>query len=169
MKEEDVQKTDFRCHYGHFEFLVMPFGLTNAPATFQACMNRIFCKQLRRFVLVFFDDILIYSKTWEEHLQHLEVVLKTLQEQPLSTKMSKCEFGMKELLYLGHIIGQGVKVHTKKIRAILEWPSPKNITKLRGFIGICTFYRKFVKGFSKLNSPPTDLTKKDAFKWDKED
>ena len=78
--EEDVQKTDFRCHYGHFEFLIMPFGLTNSPAIFQTCMNRIFCKQLRRFVLVFFDDIFIYSKTWEEHLQHLEIVLKTLQE-----------------------------------------------------------------------------------------
>ena len=78
MKEEDVQKTVFRCHYGHFEFLVMPFGLTNALATFQAWMNRMFFKQIRRFVLVFFDDILIYSKTWEEHLQHLEIVLKIL-------------------------------------------------------------------------------------------
>ena len=107
-----MQKTAFRCHYGHFEFLVMPFGLPNAPDTFQACMNRIFFKHIRRFVLVFFDDILIYSKTWEEHLQHLEVVLKTLQEQPFFAKMSKCEFGMKELLYLGHIIVQdGVKVH----------------------------------------------------------
>ena len=147
----------------------MPFGLTNAPATFQACMNRIFFKQIRRFVLVFFDDILIYSKTWEEHLQHLEIVLKTLQEQSLYAKMSKCEFGMKELLYLGHIIGKdGVKVHMENIRAILEWPSPKNITELRGFIGICTYYRKFVKGFSKLTSPLTDLTKKDAFKWNEE-
>ena len=80
MKEEDVQKTTFRCHYGHFEFLVIQFGLTNAPTTFQACMNRIFCKKIRIFVLVFFDDILIYSKTLEDHLQHLEIVLKTLKE-----------------------------------------------------------------------------------------
>ena len=102
-------------------------------------MNRIFFKNLRNFVLVFFDDILIYSKTWEEHLQHLEVVLKTLQEQSLFAKMSKCEFGMKQLLYIGKIIGQdGVKVHMENIRAILEWPSPKNITEVRGFIGICT-------------------------------
>ena len=95
MKEEYVQKTAFRCHYGHFEFHVILFGLTNDPVTFQACMHIIFCKQLRRFVLIFFDDILIYSKTWEEHLQHLEIVLKTLQEQSLYAKMSKCEFGMK--------------------------------------------------------------------------
>ena len=83
MKEEDVQKASFRCHYGHFEFLIMPFGLTNAPATFQACMNRIFFKQIIRFVLVYFDDILIYGKIWEEHLQHLEIALETLQEQYL--------------------------------------------------------------------------------------
>ena len=147
----------------------MPFGLTNALATFQACMNRIFCKHLRRFVLVLFDFILIYGKTWEEHLHHLEIVLRTLQEQSLFAKMSKCEFGMKELLYLGHIFGKGVKVHMEKIRCILEWPSPKNITELRGFIGICTYYRNFVKGFSKLTSPLTDLTKKDDFKWDEQD
>ena len=120
------------------------------------------------FFLFFFDDILIYSKTWEEHLQHLEVVLKTLQEQSLYAKMSKCEFCMKEIVivYFGHIIGKyGMKFHMEKIRAILEWPSWKNNTELRGFIGICTYYRKFVKGFSKLASPLTDLMKKDALKW----
>ena len=132
MKEEDVQKTAFRCHYGHFEFLVMQFGLTNAPDTFQACMNRIFCKNIRSFVLVFFDDILIYSKTWGEHLHHLEIVLITFQEQSLFAKMSKCEFGMKEILYLGYIIGKkGLKLHMEKIRAILEWPSPKNHHRIR--------------------------------------
>ena len=100
---EDIEKITFRCHYGHFEFLVMPFGLTNAPTTFQSCMNQVFRQQLRRFVLIFFDDILVFSKTWEENLQHLEMVLSTLEKESLYAKESKCEFGMIEL-YLGHII-----------------------------------------------------------------
>ena len=129
-------------------------------------MNNIFHKKLHKFVLVFFDDILIYSKTWKEHLHHLKLVLQNLHDQSLFAKMSKCEFGLTELLYIGRIIGQdGVKVDMDKIRAILEWSHPKSITKLRGFIGICTYYRNFVKWFSKLTSPLTDLTKKDAFKW----
>ena len=103
-----------------------------------------------------------------QYKQHLEIVLKNLQEQSLYAKMYKCEFGMKELLYLGHIIGKGVKVHMEKIRVFLEWPSPKNIIELRGFIGICTYYRKFVKGFSKLTSPLIYLTKKDSLKWNEE-
>ena len=93
MREEDIPKTIFRRHYGHFEFVTMPFGLTNAPTTFQSCMNNIFYKQLHKFVLVFFDDILIYSTTWEEHLHHLEEVLEIMHDQSLFTKLSKCEFG----------------------------------------------------------------------------
>ena len=104
----------------------MHFGLTNALTNFQSCMNHTFKAQLRKFLLVFFDDILIYSKTWEEHLRHLDEVLGILEEQSLYAKMSKCEFGMLEMLYLGHIIGTyGVQVHMEKIRAILDWPTPK--------------------------------------------
>jgi hypothetical protein len=108
IREQDIEKTTFRCHFRHFEFLVMPFGLTNAPTTFQSCMNHIFRGQLRKYLLVIFDDILIYNKTWDEHLAHLGEVLDIMQAQSLYAKESKCEFGMRELLYLGHIIsGQG--------------------------------------------------------------
>jgi hypothetical protein len=169
IREQDIEKTAFRCHFGHFEFLVMPFGLTNAPATFQSCMNHIFRGQLRKYLLVFFDDILIYNKTWDEHLAHLGKVLDIMKAQSLYAKESKCEFGMRELLYLGHIIsGQGVQVHQEKIRAIVDWPMPKNLTELRGFFGLCSYYRRFVKGFSQLGAPLTDLTKKGAFHWTEE-
>jgi hypothetical protein len=143
------QKLAFRCHYGHYKFLVMPFGLTNAPTTFQSCMNHIFKKKLRKFLLVFFDDLLIYSKTWEEHLRHLEEILSIMEDQSLYAKESKCEFGMIWILYLGHVVSaQGVQVHRKNIQAILDWPPPKNISHLCGFFGICSYYRQFVKGFS---------------------
>jgi hypothetical protein len=105
MREEDISKTAFRCHYGHYEFLVMPFGLTNAPATFQSCMNHVFNKQLRKHLLVFVDDLLICIKTWEEHLRHVDQILSIMEEQSLYAKEYKCEFGMTEVLYLGHIIG----------------------------------------------------------------
>jgi hypothetical protein len=128
----------------------MPFGLTNAPATFQSCMNHVFHKQLRKHLLVFFDDLLIYSKMCEEHLRHVDQILSMV-------------------LYLGHIIGaKGLQVHQEKIKAIMEWPTPKTLTELRGFLGMCTYYRKFVKGFSQLCAPLTDLTKKGAFKWSEE-
>ena len=115
--------------------------------------------------MVSFDDILIYSRTWEEHLQHIEAVLHILEEQQFYAKFSKCEFGMTEM-YLGHIIGvDRVSVHEEKIRAIRDWPEPRNVTELQGFIGICTYYRKFVNIFSQLAAPLTDLTKKGAFSW----
>ena len=144
----------------------MPFGLTNAPSTLQSCMNHTFRAQLRKYLLVFFDDILIYNKTWEEHLKHLDEVLSILEEHLLYAKMSKCEFGMKEMLYLGHIIGaKGVQVHMEKIRAIKDWPTPKTVTELKGFIGLSTYYRRYVKGFSQFAAPLTDLTKKGPFTW----
>jgi hypothetical protein len=135
MREQDISKTAFRCHYGHYEFLVMPFGLTNLTATFESCMNHLFNKNLRKFSLVFFDDLLIYSKTWEEHLQHVEQILIIMEEQSLSAKESKCEFGMTKVLYLGHIIRvKGVQVHQEKIQVIIDCPTPKTLTKLKGFL-----------------------------------
>jgi hypothetical protein len=166
IREQNIEKTALRCHFGHFEFLVMPFGLTNAPATFQSCMNRIFKGELRKYLLVFFNDILIYNRTWDEHLAHLEEVLDIMQAQSLYAKESKCEFGMRELLYLGYISSeQGVQVHQEKIRVILDWTTPKNLTELRGFFGLCSYYKRFVRGFPQLGTPLTYLTKKGAFQW----
>ena len=146
----------------------MPFGLTNALATFQSCMNHIFKAQLRKYLLVFFDDILICSITWEKHLRHLDEVLGILQEQSLYAKISKCEFIMQEMLYLGHVIGaNGVQVHLENIWEIVDWPTPKNVIELKGFLGICTYYRRYVSGFSQMTAPLTDLTKKGAFNWSK--
>jgi hypothetical protein len=160
IREKDITKMAFRCHFGHFEFLVMPFGLTNALATFQTCMNHIFRDQLRKSILVFFDDILVYSKIWQEHMMHLDEVLSIMEAQSLYTKESKCEFNMTELLYLGHIINaQGVQVHQEKIRAILDWPTPRNVTELRSFFKLCIYCKRFVGGFSQLGAPLMDLTK----------
>ena len=129
-------------------------------------MNHTFKQHLRKFLLVFFDDILIYNRSREEHLQHQEEVLSILEEQQLYPKMSKCKFGMTKMLYSGHIIGeQGVQVHQEKIQAILEWSTPRNVTELKSFLGLCTYYRRFVRGFSQLTTPLTDLTKKGAFGW----
>ncbi len=166
MKEEDVHKTAFRTHSGHYEYLVMPFGLCNAPSTFQAAMNEIFRPHLRRFVLVFFDDILIYSRSMDEHLEHLEIVLRTLEEHHFHIKPSKCAFAQVELEYLGHIISaEGVRVDQRKIQAMLDWPWPKDITALRGFLGLTGYYRRFVKDYGLIAKPLTTMLKKGGFLW----
>ncbi|KAJ0585747.1 putative nucleotidyltransferase, Ribonuclease H [Helianthus annuus] len=164
---EDTQKTAFRTTDGHYEFLVMPFGLSNAPSTFQAAMNDIFSDVLRRFVLVFFDDILVYSKSESEHVAHLHQVFQTLATHQFYAKLSKCVFGVAEINYLGHVISQlGVSTDTEKIVAIQKWPTPTSQTTLRGFLGLTGYYRRFVKSYSHIAGPLTDLLKgNQKFLW----
>ncbi|XP_055826375.1 uncharacterized protein LOC129894748 [Solanum dulcamara] len=167
VREYDILKTAFRTRYGHFEFLVMSFGLTNAPAAFMDLMNRVFKPYLDMFVIVFIDDILVYSKNEEEHAHHLRVVLQTLRYQVLYAKFSKYEFWLASVAFLGHIIsGDGIQVDAQKIEAVKSWPRPTSPIEVRSFLGLAGYYRRFVDGFSSISSPLTKLTQKKAkFQW----
>ena len=167
LHDEDVPKTAFRTRYGHFEFLVMPFGLTNAPAAFMDLMNRIFRPYLDQFVIVFIDDILIYSDSGEEHAKHLRIVLQTLWEHRLYAKLSKCQFWLDSVTILGHIVSaEGILVDPQKVEAIMNWKPPTSVTEIRSFLGLAGYYPKFVEGFSKIATPLTRLTKKEEpFLW----
>jgi hypothetical protein len=170
IKEGDIPKTAFRTQFGHYEFVVVPFKLTNAPAVFMSLMNGVFRKYLDRFVQVFLDDILIYSKNEREHEEHLRVVLCYLRENKLYGKLTKCSFFQKEIHYLGHITsGEGIFVDPEKVRAIMEWPVPKNGHEVRSFMGLAGYYWRFVEGFSKIAKPITTLQCKGVrYEWTEE-
>lgn len=156
VKEQDIPKTSFRTRYGHYEYLVMPFGLTNAPAIFMDYMNRIFHPFLDKFVVVFIDDILIYSRSREEHEEHLRLVLQVLKEKQLYANLGKCEFWLEEVKFLGHVISkEGIAVDPSKVEAVVSWEQPKTATEIRSFMGLAGYYRRFIEGFAKIVSPLT--------------
>ncbi|GJU31870.1 putative reverse transcriptase domain-containing protein [Tanacetum coccineum] len=167
VREQDISKTAFRTRYGHYEFLVMPFGLTNAPAVFMDLMNRIFHEYLDKFVIVFIDDILVYSKSEEEHERHLRIVLEILRQKKLYAKFSKCEFWLQQVAFLGHIVSaDGIIMDPSKVEAITKWPRPTTVTEVRSFLGLAGYYRRFVEGFSRLALPLTQLMRKgEKFVW----
>ncbi|GKC48162.1 putative reverse transcriptase domain-containing protein [Tanacetum coccineum] len=151
VREEDIPKTAFRTRYGHYEFLVMPFGLTNAPAVFMNLMNRVCKPYLDKFVIVFIDDILIYSRNKEEHEEHLKLILELLKKEELYAKFSKCEFWIPKVRFFRHVINsKGIHVDPVKIESIKDWASPKNTTEIRQFLGLAGYYRRFIEGFSKI-------------------
>ena len=167
IKDNDIPKTAFRTRYGHFEFMVMPFGLTNAPATFQHLMNSIFQDFLDKFVIVYLDDIMIYSKTYEEHLEHLEKVFARLRENQLYAKLKKCEFAKEKVQYLGHIVSKNsIRPEEDKVKAIKDWKQPLTQKDVMSFLGLANFYRKFIDNFSKRSLPLTKLIGKNSkFSW----
>ena len=161
MKDVDVLKTTFRTRYGHYEFLVMPFGLTNASAAFMNLMNRVFQPYLDQFVVVFIDDILVYSKDAQEHEQHLRIALHIMREKQLFAKLSKCDFWLKEVPFLGHIVSaKGIRVDLVKIEVVVSWKPPRNVTEVRSFFGLIGYYQRFVNRFSVIASSLTKLLRK---------
>src|SRR5438128_4660681 len=167
VREEDIPKTAFSTRYGLYEYLVISFGLTNAPAFFMYLMNSVFMTELDVCVVVFIDDILVYSKNEEEHTKHLQLVLDRLREHQLYAKFSKCQFWLKEVSFLGHILSaKGVAVGPSKVQEVLEWKAPTSVKEIRSFLGLAGYYRRFIPDFSKIAKPMTKLLQKEAkFNW----
>ncbi|RVW24900.1 Retrovirus-related Pol polyprotein from transposon 17.6 [Vitis vinifera] len=167
IRGEDVPKTTFRTRYGHYEFLVMPFGLTNAPAAFMDLINRVFKLYLDQFVVVFIDDILVYSNSREEHEHHLCIVLQTLRDNRLYAKLKKCEFWLDRVSFLGHVVTKdGISVDLGKVDGMSNWRRPTTVTEIRSLLGLAGYYRWFIEGFSKITLPLTSFTQKGVkFEW----
>ena len=166
MKQGDEWKTTFKTKYGLYEWLVMPFGLTGAPSTFMRLMNEVLRPFLGKFIVVYLDDILVYSKGITKHLGHLQQLFEVLRKQRLYAKLENCSFLLPEVSFLGYIIGkEGVRVDPAKVQAIQEWPTPTTITQVRSFHGLASFYRRFIKNFSSVLAPVTECTKQVRFEW----
>ncbi|GJR18669.1 putative reverse transcriptase domain-containing protein [Tanacetum coccineum] len=167
VQEQDIPKTVFRTRYGHYKFQVMPFRLINAPAVFMDLMNLVCKPYLDKFVIVFIDDILIYSKDEKEHEEHLKAILELLKKEKLYAKFSKCEFWIPKVQFLGYVIdNRGIHVDPAKIESIKDWASPKTPTEIRQFLGLAGYYRRFIEGFSKIAKSMTKLTQKGIkFDW----
>ena len=163
----DIEKTAFNTRYGHHEFCVMPFGLTNAPATFQTLMESVFADFLDKFVIVYLDDVLIFSRDEDEHRRHVRLVLERLREHKLYASREKCEFGRRSVLFLGHVISEdGLGMDQSKVSAIRDWPTPRSVEDIRAFLGLAGYYRRFVNMFSKVAAPLTNLTRNEVrFEW----
>ena len=169
VREIDIPKTVFRTRYGHFEFMVMPFGLTNAPAAFMDLMHRVFQPYLVQFVLVFVDDILIYSQSEWEHEYHLRIVLQLLRDHQLYAKFSKCEFWPTEVRFLGYMVStSGVSMDPEKVEVVMNWERLKSVFEIRSFLGLTRYYRRFIEDFSRIAAPMTRLTRKEV-KFDLDD
>jgi hypothetical protein len=167
IRPSDISKTTFITKYGLYEFTVMSFSLTNAPAYFMYLVNSVFMDYLVKFIVVFIDDILIYSQNEQEHEEHLRKVLQRLRDCQLYAKLSKCEFWISEVLFLGHIINwDGLAVDPKKVAAILVWKAPKDVRRIKSFIRMAGYYQRFIEGFFKIARLMTALlAKKVEFKW----
>ena len=151
MEETSIQKTAFHTNHGHFEFLVIPFGLTNAPATFQRLMNKVFTGNLDKFIAVYLDDILIFSRNMDEYWEHLRWALDQLWKAKLYGRLHKCEFLKDQVEYLGFEVGpRGIQASPRKVRAIIEWPRPTSVQDVHSFLRLASYYRQFVRGFRKM-------------------
>ena len=170
MKEGDEWKTAFKTKHGLYEWLVMPFGLTNAPSTFMRLMNHVLRSFIGKFVVVYFDDILVYSKNLNEHLEHLQLIFEVLRKEKLYANIKKCTFCIDKLVFLGFVVSaKGIEVDEEKVRAIQEWPTPRSVGQVRSFHGLAGFYRRFVRDFSTIAAPLTEVIKKSVgFKWGEE-
>lgn len=169
LSEDSIPLTAFRTRYGHFEFLVLPFGLTNAPASFMSLMNNVLKEYLDKFVLVYLDDILIYSKNMDEHIRHIRLIFDQLRSHKLYGKLSKCEFLRSRVEYLGHMVSaEGVSVEEQKVKAITNWETPKSKTDVQAFLGLVNYYRRFIKNCSGISKPLTVLCGKNPFQWGRE-